>query len=92
MLVRAFPFETVRPGNEAVSCAGYESISVLSKHGGLAPLRIGLWKDTTPGKANLGYRCTALLLPSSALHSNWLSVGRRHSNHMAGMLGQLAVG
>lgn len=44
-------------------CAGYESISVLSKHGGLAPLRIGLWKDTTPGKANLGYRCAALLPP-----------------------------
>ena len=44
----------------AVMCAGYESISVLSKHGGLAPLRIGLWKDTTPGKANLGYRCAAL--------------------------------
>ena len=36
---------------------GYDSISVLSKHGGLAPLRIGLWKDQTPGKANLGYRC-----------------------------------
>ncbi len=35
---------------------GYDSISVLSKHGGLAPLRIGLWKDQTPGKANLGYR------------------------------------
>ncbi|CAK0731625.1 hypothetical protein CVIRNUC_000020 [Coccomyxa viridis] len=41
--------------------AGYESISVLSKHGGLAPLRIGLWKDTTPGKANLGYRLDPFL-------------------------------
>ena len=60
-------------------CAGYESISVLSKHGGLAPLRIGLWKDTTPGKANLGYRCAALLPPPSALHSDMLLVGRQHS-------------
>lgn len=41
---------------QPVACAGYASISVLSKHGGLAPLRIGLWKDRTPGKANLGYR------------------------------------
>ena len=69
-LLRLLPLNRVRPADAAVTHAGYESISVLSKHGGLAPLRIGLWKDTTPGKANLGYRCAALLLSSSALHSD----------------------
>ena len=32
------------------ACAGYESISVLSKHGGLAPLRIGFWRVAAPGQ------------------------------------------
>ena len=58
--MRGLPFEEVLSAETAGVCAGYESISVLSKHGGLAPLRIGLWKDTTPGKANLGYRCAGL--------------------------------
>lgn len=29
---------------------GYESVSVLSKHSGLAPLRIGFWRQKAPGK------------------------------------------
>lgn len=42
------------------ACAGYESISVLSKHGGLAPLRIGFWRVAAPGQQP-GYRPDALL-------------------------------
>ncbi|EIE18073.1 hypothetical protein COCSUDRAFT_26470 [Coccomyxa subellipsoidea C-169] len=40
--------------------AGYESVSVLSKHGGLAPLRIGFWRQKAPGKPP-GYVPDALL-------------------------------
>lgn len=55
--------------------AGYESVSVLSKHGGLAPLRVGFWRQAAPGKQPV-YVPDALLSAVEPLAAQLLELPR----------------
>lgn len=50
-------------------------MSVLSKHGGLAPLRIGFWRQKAPGKPP-GYVPDALLCAVEPLAAQLLELSR----------------
>jgi hypothetical protein len=64
------------PHRVSLACAaGYDSVSVLSKHGGLAPLRIGFWRQAAPGKPP-AYMPDALLSAVEPLAAQLLELPR----------------
>ncbi|CAL8465869.1 g5405 [Coccomyxa elongata] len=81
-LISADPLATAAPVNAQLTSAqaelldaGYESVSVLSKHGGLAPLRIGFWRQKAPGKPP-GYIPDALLCAVEPVAAQLLELSR----------------
>jgi hypothetical protein len=52
-------------------------VSVLSKHGGVAPLRIGLWRQKAPGKQP-SFVPDALLCAAEPLAAQLLELRRLH--------------